>query len=65
MMWMWVIPTVNAQENLLKNGDFEGTWSGSGYGMKPDGWTIATETLGTKSVEGKRDGGNGTKVFMA
>lgn len=34
MMWVWVIP-MNAQENLLKNGDFEGEWSGSGYDMKP------------------------------
>lgn len=24
MMWVWIIPTANAQENLLKNGDFEG-----------------------------------------
>ncbi|MGR4838870.1 MULTISPECIES: fibronectin type III domain-containing protein [unclassified Bacteroides] len=65
MMWMWVIPTVNAQENLLKNGDFEGAWSGSGYSMNPEGWTIATQTTGTMSVNEKRDGGNGTKVFMA
>lgn len=65
MVWVWIIPTVNAQENLLKNGDFEGTWIGSGHNMKPDKWTIATQTSGTKSIEGKRDGGNGTKVFMA
>ena len=65
MMWVWVIPTMNAQENLLKNGDFEGEWSGSGYDMKPKEWVIATQTLGTKSIDEKRDGGNGTKVFMA
>lgn len=65
MMWGWNVPTVNAQENLLKNGDFESTWIGSGHNMKPDKWTIATQTSGTKSIAGKRDGGNGTKVFMA
>lgn len=27
MMWGWNVPTVNAQENLLKNGGFE-EWEG-------------------------------------
>ena len=35
MMWVWIIPTANAQENLLKNGDFEGEWIGSDFERKP------------------------------
>ncbi|TYK39256.1 fibronectin type III domain-containing protein [Bacteroides pyogenes] len=64
MMWGWNVPTVNAQENLLKNGGFE-EWEGTGYSAKPKDWKIATQVSGIKSVDGKRDGGKGTKIFMA
>ena len=40
MMWVWIIPTANAQENLLKNGDFEGEWIGSDFERKPKGWKV-------------------------
>lgn len=64
MMWGWNVPTVNAQENLLKNGGFE-EWKGTGYSAGPKDWKIATQVSGVKSVDGKRDGGKGTKIFMA
>lgn len=63
MMWMWIIPIANAQENLLKNGDFEGAWSGSYFDMKPEGWNVNRAVV--NSENGKRDGGSGKKIFMA
>ena len=63
MMWAWMIPTANAQENLLKNGDFEGAWSGSYFDMSPEGWKV--HRAATERVSGKRDGGSGTNIFMA
>ncbi|ERI86502.1 carbohydrate binding domain protein [Bacteroides pyogenes F0041] len=63
MMWVWMIPTANAQENLLKNGDFEGAWSGSYFDMSPEGWKV--HRAATERVSGKRDGGSGANIFMA
>ncbi|TYK33625.1 fibronectin type III domain-containing protein [Bacteroides pyogenes] len=64
MMWGWNVPTVNAQENLLKNGGFE-EWEGTGSSAGPKDWKIAPQVSGVKSVDGKRYGGKGTKIFMA
>lgn len=63
MMWVWIIPTANAQENLLKNGDFEGEWIGSDFERKPKGWKVY-KAIGNFQNE-KRDGGSGSKIFMA
>lgn len=64
MMWGWNVPTVNAQENLLKNGGFE-EWEGTGYSAKPKDWIIAPQVSGTERKSAPDERRKGTYVFMA
>lgn len=65
MMWGWNVPTVNAQNNLLKNGGFEEWEETGGYRAKPKYWEIAPQVSGTERKSEPREGGKGTYVFMA